>query len=193
MTRRSLLRKGAACALWVGCGGKTADPVSDTSREMGSQDTATEGTHTETTSGPTTTTPTTTTPTTTTPTATDTGSTTGGPPEGFPIGLADYPSLDELGATEYFSLGADTEIAITRVSLDGGREDFAVVSTECPHRSCPVSRDTSFDEMIFRCFEPCGHDSLFEVSGGLLSGPARSDLTQINFELWEGSLYIQGV
>jgi Rieske Fe-S protein len=188
MTRRSLLRKGAACALWVGCGGKTADPVSDTSREMGSQDTATEGTHTETTSGPTTTTPTT-----TTPTATDTGSTTGGPPEGFPIGLADYPSLDELGATEYFSLGADTEIAITRVSLDGGREDFAVVSTECPHRSCPVSRDTSFDEMIFRCFEPCGHDSLFEVSGGLLSGPARSDLTQINFELWEGSLYIQGV
>lgn len=110
----------------------------------------------------------------------DTGSLPSDAPS-FDVVLADHPALVDVGATVFIEVDRHLQLAVTR---SGPAEDaFVVLSDSCPHQGCRVLLDGD----TFRC--PC-HQSVFEIDGALVNGPAREGLRAFAFTVAEGVLRV---
>lgn len=66
------------------------------------------------------------------------------------------------------------------------QHDNKVLSSVCPHEGCPVVWDRSTRNFLCPC-----HDSYFGTKGEKLSGPATSDLTELETRVEDGNLQVR--
>ncbi len=81
------------------------------------------------------------------------------------LNLADHPELAKVGGFEIVDVGAE------RVIVAHTATGFTACSAKCPHRGCEV--EYSLAKKQFVC--PC-HNSLFDETGKVVKGPAKTDL-----------------
>ena len=79
-------------------------------------------------------------------------------------------------------------INITRMSRDGGADDFIALSSTCPHLGCQVR----WEKQNNRFFCPC-HNGVFDPSGKAIAGPpgeAGQSLPRYELNVQSGLLFI---
>lgn len=132
-----------------------------------------------------------------------------GPSAWFLIGASQQQAQAEwieLGDISSFPLGAptkvtrsvsrqvgfqeeDQEVSVFVITEDG--VEFRGLSDRCTHLGCRVRHVPSGDEQPEGFFCPC-HDGLFDIQGGVVSGPLPRPLDEFEMRVENGRLFARG-
>ena len=103
----------------------------------------------------------------------------------FVATLADLP----LGRALSFQTPAGAKVVIARQSEGDAAENFAALSSVCPHLGCAVHWEPQND----RFFCPC-HNGAFDASGKPTEGPpaaANQELSRFPLRVVDGLLFLE--
>lgn len=84
---------------------------------------------------------------------------------------------------------AGATVAVARIGVTGGVEDFLALSSTCPHLGCQVN----WEAANRRFFCPC-HNGVFDPQGRAVSGPpadAKQSLLRYPLKVENGLLFIR--
>ncbi len=96
------------------------------------------------------------------------------------VSLDSLPALKEVGGSVTAKL-SDQQVILIRESEDVVR----ALDPTCTHKQCMVSFDKNQGRIVCGC-----HDSVFELDGAPLSGPATSPLRSFPARISEGRVLI---
>ena len=91
-------------------------------------------------------------------------------PQSLSISFDEYPELNEIGGSAWVSF-PEQFVHVLVVCL--AEQHWIAVWKICTHGTCDVEWDESLS--VIRC--PC-HNSLFDIDGRVLEGPAERDLKE---------------
>ncbi|HQU83192.1 MAG TPA: Rieske (2Fe-2S) protein [Pyrinomonadaceae bacterium] len=66
------------------------------------------------------------------------------------------------------------------------KHENKVISSVCPHEGCPINWDKETNKFLCPC-----HDSYFSEKGEKLTGPSKTDLTELETRVADGKLQIK--
>ncbi len=113
------------------------------------------------------------------------------PAESLPMEWMFVGELSGISTGESFAYRSPVgqSIAITRLSAEGGSDDFIALSSVCPHLGCQVHWEAGNE----RFFCPC-HNGAFDAAGNAIAGPphdAGQTLARYSLKVENGLLFIQ--
>jgi len=93
---------------------------------------------------------------------------------------ADHPDLAKVGGFVLLDETPEGEVLVVRIS----EQEFASMSTTCPHRQCHVRVASP---TLIQC--PC-HQSAYKLDGTYVSGPSKKSLRRLVTTVKDGEITV---